>query len=71
MPANNNSMESLKKSIILDLIELEKLDAVEADIINQVKNGKFDDDIEDLAEYATVTEATDSIRDSYRILTSK
>ena len=65
------SVEKFKENIILDLIELEKLDEVEKDIIVQVKEGKFDEDIKDLEEYASVTDATDSIRMSYRILNTK
>jgi hypothetical protein len=71
MPLNDNSVEKFKESIIIDLIELEKIGVVEVDMINQVKNGKFDDDIEELEAYAKVSEATDSIQDSYKILNNK
>jgi hypothetical protein len=65
------SVETFKDNIILDLIELEKLDEVEMDIIVQVKKGKFDEHIKELEEYASVTDATDSIRMSYRIRNTK
>jgi hypothetical protein len=67
----DNSVEKFKQSIIIDLIELEKIGVVEVDMINQVKNGKFDDNIEELEAYAKVSEASDSIQDSYKILNNK
>jgi hypothetical protein len=71
MPLNDNSVEKFKENIIIDLVELEKIGVVEVDMINQVKNGKFDDDIEELEAYANISEATDSIQDSYKILNNK
>lgn len=71
MPQDNKSVVKFKEEIILELEELKKLGVVEAAIINQVKSGIFDDDIEDLEVYATVTDATDSIIDSYKILNKK
>jgi hypothetical protein len=65
------SVQQFKENIILDLTELEKLEEVEMDIIIQVKEGTFDEDIKELEEYASVTDATDSIRMSYRILNTK
>ncbi len=71
MSQDNKSVAKFKEEIILELVEFQKLDVVETDIINQVKNGKFDDEIEELEVYASVTDATDSILDSYKISNTK
>lgn len=59
--------QKMKDKIILELAELAKLDAVEDELVEQVKAGKFDEDIEEFEEWISITDAADSICDYYKI----
>lgn len=57
----------LKENIIEELSALAEIGATDKKLVEQVKAGKFDEDIEGFDESYSLTDAVDSIVDYYKI----
>ena len=58
---NTNELNAARENVIADLLELEKLGAVEKTVITKVRKGLFDTDIDDAGGSMKTSELSDMI----------